>query len=416
MIFPPFALRRFARPLLYLLAACLPFVLCGMEAVSGQSEAGNVHAESEIVKKTPANPVPGEAPTQIIYLVNGDRLTGRILEKTDTHLHVETDFGELRIPLDRIARETEDRYAEASITELPPVVDSLLDLARPTDREKASPEETGEPDVAAADPEEATKTRTIAEEILASPPPPREEPPSMWDDNFFFRFLDRYSPIAHWDSQLQFGLVMQSGAVDQRDYSVRFVTQNRSLARREVRFEASWDYSLRRNDAGDRFRWRDRRRALLRYRYDLGDRFFFQSITRYNSEFTQGIRHAIDESVGIGYTFLDTRRFKGAVTPTIGAQYRDIRNRPTEWSGILSLFQDLEYRISSRTKLTQNLSITYYPAENNEISTRFITGLENQLSDRLRLNLRYEYSYDQTVANRALRRQQLLSFALGTTF
>lgn len=407
MMFLPFAARPWTRLFFALMFAWLPLSFHGAEDRPGDTGM-----------ETAASPAPAtaEAGPDILHLTNGDRLSGYLRQKTETHLYLETEFGNLRIPADRVAAISRDRPDLPPFSDLPPVLDSLLDLTRPPPAKDSAPSPAETTEAAPADDEDPAETLTFAEEILASPPPLYEDPPSMWDDNFFFRFLDRYNPIAHWDSQLQLGLVLQSGAVDQSDYSARLTTQNLRLDRREVRFEASWDYSLRRNEAGERFRWRDRRRAILRYRYNLSQRFFFESFTRYNSEFTQGIRHAVDESVGIGYTFLDTTSMRGAITPTIGVQYRDVRNQPTEWSGILSLFQDFEYRFTTRTKITESFSITYYPEENNEISLRLVTGLENQLSDRLRLHLRYEFSFDQTVANPSLRRQQLISFALGTTF
>lgn len=413
MMFLPFAARPGTRLFFALLFAWLPLSLSEAEEMRGENRM-DVPAPPATEVSPP--PVEIDAGPTILKLTNGDRLSGRLRQQTETHLYLETEFGSLRIPLDRVATISLERLDLSPFPDLPPVVDSLLDLTRPPPPADPPPGMAGTADAAPTEEADPAETMTFAEEILASPPPVYEDPPTMWDDNFFFRFLDRYNPLAHWDSQLQLGLVLQSGAIDQRDYSARLTTQNLRLDRREVRFEASWDYSLRRNEAGERFRWRDRRRAILRYRYNLSQRFFFESFTRYNSEFTQGIRHAVDESVGIGFTFLDTNNMRGAITPTIGAQYRDTRGQPTEWSGILSLFQDFEYRFTTRTKITESFSLTYYPAEDNEISVRLVTGLENQLSDRLRLHLRYEFSYDQTVANPTLRRQQLISFALGTTF
>src|SRR5690606_8279270 len=94
---------------------------------------------------------------------------------------------------------------------------------------------------------------------------------------------------------------------------------------------------------GTTLRWQDRKRGLYRYRYALTDRSFLQAATRYHSETTQGIYHELDQTIGLGYTYLDSERWKGSATPSVGVRYRDVVDGEVGWVAIMSLFQDLEY-------------------------------------------------------------------------
>ncbi len=373
-------------------------------------------------------PFLADAGRYFVYFPNGERLAGSAVHDDGEDIRFESEaLGTIQIPKNRIERieypllpdpidipgvmvlgglpvapEVREEVDEESMEELA--------LKQQPEGEKRPAEEEAAP---APEPEAPlTAMETVRRMPEAEPPPP----PTVWEDNPFFRTLDRYNPIAHWDSQIQFGFTLNFGNVDQQDLSVRFQTVDSHHARRDQRVEMSWDYGTRKDAAGETFRWRDRKRGLYRFRYNFAERFYWQAATRYRSEPTIDIRHEIDQTTGVGYTYVDTRRWKGSATPSLGVQYRDVRGRESEWVAIFSLFQDLEYTFNSRTRVRETFSIDVYPKDDYAVSANFATVLENQLSDRLRLNLRYEFTYNGLARPGVTRDQQVVSLSLATTF
>ena len=369
-----------------------------------------------------------DAGLYFVYFANGERLAGSAVHDDGDYIRFESEaLGEIRISKDRIERieyplrpepfDIPDVMVLGGLPVAPEVreeideeeMEALALAAAPEEEEKKPEEETV---VEPARDAPLTAMETVRRMPEAELPPA----PTVWEDNPFFRALDRHNPIAHWDSQVQFGFTLNFGNVDQQDWTVRFQTIDRHHAKRNQRVELSWDYGTRKDAEGRTFRWRDRKRGLYRFRYNFADRFYWQAATRYRSEVTIGINHEVDQTTGVGYTFVDTRRWKGSATPSLGVQYRDVRERDTELVAILSLFQDLEYTFNSRTRIRETFSIDVYPKDNYAVSANFATVLENELSDRLRLNLRYEFTYNGLARPGVTRDQQVISMSLATTF
>lgn len=361
-----------------------------------------------------------------VYFLTGERLAGTHVEDDGGHIHFESDaLGTLRIAKERI-----DRIEYPGLPDSTLPADEAAHQADPTpveetggttggdgyEAETEKPVETDLANVATEPPEEPEEALTAMETVERMPAQELPPTPTVWEDNPFFRAVDRYNPIAHWDSQIQFGFTLNFGNVDQQDWSIRFQTIDRHHPKRNQRVELSWEYGTRKNAAGETFRWRDRKRGLYRFRYNFADRFYWQAATRYRNEPTIGIQHEIDQTTGVGYTFVDSRRWKGSATPSLGAQYRDIRGRESEWVAIFSFFQDLEYTFNNRTSVRQTFSIDVYPKDDYAVSANFATVLDNELSDRLRLNLRYEFDYNGLARPGVTRDQQTVSLSLATTF
>ncbi|MCC5807666.1 MAG: DUF481 domain-containing protein [Opitutales bacterium] len=372
-------------------------------------------------------PSMAEAARYFLYFPNGERLAGSAVHDDGEYIQFESEaLGTIRVPKDRIERieypllpDPIDIPGVMVLGGLPVAPEVREEVQEDAMEELAveQPEGDEEPADAEAVPEpEPDLPLTAMDTVRRMPEAELPPPPTVWEDNPFFRTLDRYNPIAHWDSQIQFGFTLNFGNVDQQDWSVRFQTVDSHHAMRNQRVELSWDYGTRKNAAGETFRWRDRKRGLYRFRYNFAERFYWQAATRYRSESTIGIRHEVDQTTGVGYTYVDTRRWKGSATPSVGVQYRNVRDRETEWVAIFSLFQDLEYTFNSRTRVRETFSMDLYPKSGYAVSSNFAIVLENQLSDRLRLNLRYEFSYNGLAQPGVTRDQQVISLSLATTF
>ena len=122
-------------------------------------------------------------------------------------------------------------------------------------------------------------------------------------------------------------------------------------------------------------------------------------------------------SVGAGLTF----------------QYRDANGVEKGTAYLGEVFQDYTYKLNGRLTFLQNINVLYSPdgrsralssgasstlfvdqAENYKV--RFNSTLQGKLSERISLNLRYEYEYDNAILDRYGRTDRRVTSSLGYSF
>ncbi len=228
--------------------------------------------------------------------------------------------------------------------------------------------------------------------------------------------------LPKWKRQVELGFVQQSGVNDKEDLSVRVQIDGREGANT---FRATARL-LQAEAAGKTVT--DRSEGDFRWRYDIGKRFFTQSLTTYAEDEVRKIDLNLEQQVGGGLRVLNSVRQQA--TFGLGAVVRYL-----EWDGLEdrktvlgSIFQDYALQWNSRLKVTQESNLLFTNAAGASLRNpsgatttvdggsyrfKFNSGLQSKVNDHLSLNLRFEYDYDGSVIDANLRADQRLSTSLG---
>lgn len=310
--------------------------------------------------------VASEAHAAELIFKNGERLKGTIVELTEASVHFQsTNLGAITVP--------------RSAVEIIGAPVPKADVAQVLESPAGSPEEPSE--AISAQEGEDRRLHDIALDGWTS----------LWERNAFWATVERYWPLKTWKNRVDFGFFFENNGSKDLRYDFGFSTKKRIDAH-ETWFDFSYAYRRRDDDV-----IRNWTRGSLLYRYDMSERFFFQSNARYQRRPEESIYSELSESVGLGYRWLATDTMRGAITPEIGVTYADIGTTETKLVAIGSIVQDVEIDVSNTLTLLQDLVVQYSPSDNGDFVVNFQVGVENRITKSLSLRLAYDFIYDERV-------------------
>ena len=226
--------------------------------------------------------------------------------------------------------------------------------------------------------------------------------------------------VQSWKRQMELGYAQQSGAKEKHDLSVRLQLDGKAGAN-TFRSTAK----LLQSDL-DGATVADRMEADFRWRYDINKRLFTQALTNYAEDTVRQIDLSLEQQIGGGYRVIDTTRHKVNVGLGAVLQYLDRVGTANQMAFLGSFFQDYAYQLNSRVKLVQEATVMVSdtgtlnvrngvanaPVEGS-YRLKFNTGLQSKVTDRMSLNLRFDYDYDRSILEAGLRADQRLTTSLG---
>jgi putative salt-induced outer membrane protein YdiY len=310
-----------------------------------------------------------------LQFANGDRLTGEVISRADGKIHFRSPIlGDLIIAESQAAVMATPETPVESLTGLPPVVEQV-------------------------------QLRDV--EVNRAPPPARRSNP--------------------WKGKLEFGYQNQSGRNSTLNYSARAELDHTDGANSH-RLNARYLYGENKNVLNS-----DRRDLSFRWRHQISERIFGQTLTSYASDQVARIDHNAEQNVGLGYKYIERNRQTGSVGAGMTVQYREAEGVEEGVAYLAEFFQDYTYKINGRLTFLQSVNALYSPdarartfvagnvtqklddnAENYKV--RINSTLQGKLSERISLNLRYEYEYDNAVLNRNGRTDKRVTSSLGYSF
>lgn len=308
---------------------------------------------------------PPTAQTQVqIKLTNGDIVSGVIVEE-DKHTVVLRSpiFGELEIPRSKIAPLPSPSTPSVQVQNTPGIA--------------AIPAKTGKP---------------------AQGVKPEDKP---------------------WRTKVEFGYNQEQGKNDITRYNV-IAQSEKNIGPNNLKATGRISYSKQNQKETT-----DRTEAGFRWRHNFPSRLFSQTQSTYYRDHIAAIDVNLEQSVGLGYKLFDTDRFTFNFGSGMTGQYREANNLDYNTAALADFFQDQTFKFNEIAKLVQSFTMQYWPssplvaatARNEEnLKWRFSTALVGKLSEQISINLRYEYDYDNTVANPAARETQRVISSLGYTF
>ncbi len=311
-----------------------------------------------------------------LHLHNGDRITGEVKRRTDGKIYFLSPLlGELIIAeADAVVIEAPETPVE-SLAGLPPSIEQVK--LRDADPKKPAP-----------------------------PKPPA---------------------APKWKGKLEFGYQTQSGRSSVLNYSGRGEAE-RTNGINSYKLSARYLYG-----ESSEVVTTDRQDASFRWRHEISERVFGQTLSSYTGDRITGINLNLEQNAGLGYKFLMRERQKGSVGAGLTMQYRDAEGFEKGVGYLGEFFQDYTYKLNGRLTFLQDFNALYSPdgrtrsittassgtvlddhAENFKI--RLNATLQGKLSERISLNLRYEYEYDNAVLDKSDRTDKRVTSSLGYSF
>lgn len=308
-----------------------------------------------------------------LHFNNGDKLTGEVIRRVDGKIHFRSPLlGELVIAESEAAVLEIPETPVESLAGLPPVVEQVrlrdADIPRPAPKAPLAP---------------------------------------------------------RWRGKLEVGLNHQTGRNETTSINVRGETQYIRKAN-NYRLNARYLYAENQNNITS-----DRRDASFRWRRELSDKIFTQTNTSYFSDRVAKVDLNAEQNVGMGFKFLENERNKASIGGGLTLQYRDAAGVENGTSVLGEFFQDYAYKINGRLTFSQDLNALFSPdprtrtiianlasvsEEADNYKVRFNSTLQGKLTERISLNLRYEYEYDNAILNPDNRTDQRVSSSLGYSF
>jgi putative salt-induced outer membrane protein YdiY len=313
-----------------------------------------------------------------LQLANGDRLTGELIWRADGKLRFRSAvLGDLTV-------------SEPDVAVLP--VPEALD-----------PAVTGDP----------------APPLVAKPAPASASPASG-------RRAARPAP-ERWKGKVELGHVQQTGRTDTLSYNARAEAE-KSVRRHSLRAHARVLYAEQNDQPGA-----DRTDASFRWRYQLTKRAFSQAQTTYYRDNVTEIDTNLEQNLGLGYRIVDRSRHTVNVGAGATAQYRDWSAGTNGFAPYAEFFEDYVFRINERVTFNQDLVAQYSPSdrafnlpsssqpgtvdpEQQNYKVRFNSALQGKVTERISVNLRFEYELDNAIQLDAARESQRVTSSIGYAF
>ena len=217
-----------------------------------------------------------------------------------------------------------------------------------------------------------------------------------------------------WRMKIEFGFFQQSGRRDLTTFSTRFDAERQKgsddakISSRMVYGEQDDKISSERYDAS------------FRYRRELSKHAFAQSLSSYMTDRVKKIDVNFEENLGAGFRVIKKKAHAVNVGMGTTVRMREANGVEEETSFLGEFFQDYTYRLNGRLSFLQDTNVLYSPrptsngeTDVNNYRVRFNSALQGKVSERVSLNLRYEYEYDNTVPFGGEKKDQRITTSLG---
>ena len=205
-----------------------------------------------------------------------------------------------------------------------------------------------------------------------------------------------------WSKEFEFGMNNQSGRRNRQDFSLRY-DMRRRIEKNDYRFLAQKYYGVSEGEKKS-----DRSLSSFRWRSDIAPGVFYQSDTLYSSDAIKEIDLSLEQKFGLGYRFINEKNFKLSTGMGLNGRYRD-DSRGDHTTYLVDLFEDIDYRLNQRFRITQEFSIALPPEDSNQYEIQFQTGVVSKITDSLHMSVRYQLEYDRSQPKDRREDQRLVS-------
>jgi putative salt-induced outer membrane protein len=194
-----------------------------------------------------------------------------------------------------------------------------------------------------------------------------------------------------WSGQLRFGNAWQSGRSKKTGWDLHGdLTVDK--APNEYKYSAFYRYEETDDNVST-----DRWGFGFRYRRDLAPNTFLQAQSTYDVDTLKAIDSQFIQSLGYGFRLIDREDLHVNLIPGVAYEYLSQRNASSQNNFLFVLSQDLDWRINERFSFKQHFNAYYNPDRTNEYRFLFKSGIIGDITKTLKLDVSYEYEYDNGV-------------------
>ncbi|MCX6936976.1 MAG: DUF481 domain-containing protein [Verrucomicrobia bacterium] len=335
-----------------------------------------------------------------LQLANGDRLTGELIWRVDGKIRFRSPIlGDLTLA-----------ETDAAILEI-------------TDRNDTPPSPnavTGTPEKTAPLPEKKSPTAPAITRTTASTPAVTSVPSANPANT-------KIPPIKPWKGKLEYGYAQQTGLKDTLSYNLRGEAE-KQINQHSLKTTGRILYAEQNKRPSA-----DRTDSNFRWRYQISKRTFSQAQTTYLRDDITQIHANFEQNVGLGYRIIDLKRHAVNVGAGITGQYRDWDAGTSGFAPYGEIFEDYSFKINDRITLTQDIVVQYSPADRafnipangrpaavnpdaENYKVRFNASLQGKVTERISVNLRFEYELDNAIQLQGGRKNERITSSIGYAF
>jgi hypothetical protein len=230
-----------------------------------------------------------------------------------------------------------------------------------------------------------------------------------------------------WNGKIEFGLRQQQGRRDLLTFDLRGSAE-KEMGDDSLRAKARLLYGEQDGRINN-----DRYDGSFQWRRQIGERTFAQSLSSYFQDDLKDIKRNWEQNLGAGYRLYKKEGHVVNLGAGLTGQYREATRAESGFYALAEIFQDYTYRINKRMTVRQDMRYQYSPdggtrfltVKNQPASTleeainykvSFNSVLQGRLTQKLSLNLRFEFEYDNAVSDKSARTDQRITSSLGYAF
>lgn len=300
----------------------------------------------------------------LITFENGDRISGELVEETRTEYVFRTEYGTLRVPIDKVVFTKEKM-------------------------ENAHPAE--------GFPEDGHAEQSSLEMLVNAKMQVRDWFPDNWKGRF--------------STSLEF----MNSRNDRFGFQQKLATY-RKIDNQRYDLSAYYAYSKVSEPDGDSIKTRDEHGADIRHTWDFHDRWYSSVELSYLKDEQRDIKFQVQPSSAIGYRIWDETDLTLSIQTGPTWRFIDASQLDANQVNLINFGQRFMYRLNGHLKFLQ--SIDYFRSiESKEVyNTIFRATIVSNLTDLLDTRLSYVYDHNSIVGREKERRQGRLTLSLGVPF
>ena len=341
-----------------------------------------------------------DAWASLLYLKNGDRITGEVIGKDSGSYAFKTPMGVLNIPSDSVVRIVDGDVPQVSA---------------------ASGDGAAEQVVAASDAAEAkpASTEAVADNV---PPDPYADLPS-WMREYKY-FLQDTIPEG-WKFKIRGGIEYKKSNSELMSYSFSF-SGNKDWGGDMNHFDFNLYYDYTQETVSNiKSNTTDKYGLDTTYRRDLTQsiespfgnagtyKIYLENLLDYKKDMVKGIRHEVDEGMTFGASFeFPDSGIKFSMGPGPAVRYVCANGYDSHWVVMGVVSENFSWDFNRIMRLEQSLYFGQNATNFSQHTLDFMLGLVVHATDIMDIALRYSYEYDTINSSDAITTEErlILSF------
>lgn len=347
-----------------------------------------------------------------LQLRNGDRVTGEITRRSEGRIHLQSAiFGNIVIP-------------ESDVTS---ILDPQIDGRNPTDLRPAATQSTGPDPLLVTKPAPRSDGQEVTGPGTSLPPAPLPSGTTAAANPAGSSAATSGATRGRWRGTVEFGFQQEAGRREGISTSLR-ADAERERGPNQLKVNVRSLYSQLDDQLIS-----ERSDASFRWRRQLSNRVFAQSVTSFLSDNVKEIDQNYEQNAGFGYALIKRDRHVVNVGGGVTGQVRDALKMSQGFAVLGEVFEDYSFRINSRLTFVQDFLAQYSPvsrgdyllregelvAASGELRNyriRVNSALQGRVTDSISMNLRFEYDLDNTVIEQSAKADQRLISSIGYAF